>query len=137
MKFMEMLGLIQTCFSPINLHHINKYPSLKKRLLVVKKKVPTDLCCHLGNINRKSGWVTKKRFDVKLAPQLLTLLVPFLELNERTNQQKMKQAQLEFQSLYQITANSFRRTTICIFIYHRTTGPPKPLLKYIICLRSK
>ena len=42
------------------------------------------------------GGLQKKRFDVKLAPQLLTLLVPFLELNERTNQQKMKQAQLEF-----------------------------------------
>ena len=93
---MEMLGLIQTCFSPINLHHINKYPSLKiKRLLVVKKKCPLICAAILVILTENLGGL-QKRFDVKLAPQLLTLLVPFLELNERTNQQKMKQAQLEF-----------------------------------------
>ena len=93
---MEMLGLIQTCFSPINLHHINKYPSLKKRLLVVKKKCPLICAAILVILTENLGGLQKKRFDVKLAPQLLTLLVPFLELNERTNQQKMKQAQLVF-----------------------------------------
>ena len=95
---MEMLGLIQTCFSPINLHHINKYPSLKNKKKIAggqKKKCPLICAAILVILTENLGGL-QKRFDVKLAPQLLTLLVPFLELNERTNQQKMKQAQLEF-----------------------------------------
>ena len=92
---MEMLGLIQTCFSPINLHHINKYPSLKKDCWWSKKKCLLICAAILVILTENLGGL-QKRFDVKLAPQLLTLLVPFLELNERTNQQKMKQAQLEF-----------------------------------------